>query len=767
MKSYGLVMALLAPTAMASVLPGAGHGRKLVDVDSNGRLTIYAVAPDVLKIEYLPSGIASAPTPVLDPQGLRRARPVGIASDVFLKTSGLTAELIQGAIRVQSADGTTSLRIDRQFLQTGRLQVTHPFNDNLYGMRGLTVWPSNDEPRLEPSQGMLRNHGAPVSAGAQGDGGAPVAFSTKWGLLIDSVDGEFTNDGGVLQFRKGSRKDVEAYIVLGPPKRTIGVVTDLTGHPPMMPKWSLGFMNSQWGTTQAEVTSIVDEYRKRQIPLDAFILDFDFKAWGEDDFGEFRWNSTNAPGNYQPNKFPDGQSGKFAQSMREKGVHLAGIMKPRILTENKDGTHTKAAAEALAHNWFLPGKKPYTDYFSHRNANDLDFSKKDLRQWYWDHAKGLFTTGIAGWWNDEADSGFDSLGFFHMQQALYEGQRSVSDERVWSLNRNWYLGAQRFAFGTWSGDIDTGFQVLANQPTRMLTTLNLDQPHWSMDSGGFNGHPSPENYARWLECAAVVPIMRVHNTYGEHRQPWVYGPVAEAAAKKAIQLRYQLLPYFYSLEREARETGVGIARPLFWEFPTDAQTANITDSWMVGDSLLASPVLTAGQTTKSVYLPAGSWFDFATSQAYVGGQTVQIPVDAKTWSDLPLFVRGGSIIPTSPVVQSTEDPAPKEMTLHVWPDESRVANFRVYDDDGHTYASEKGGFFVQNLQARQTGATLHLSFSKPIGRYRPATETYRVIVHRPGLRTAFLRNRPMPTESHGDSVSFTVPFGLGLSVYVK
>lgn len=117
-----------------------------------------------------------------------------------------------------------------------------------------------------------------------------------------------------LEFTGGSRKSLEAYIVIGPPERTMEVATQLTGHPPMPPKWTLGFLNSQWGSTEDEIYQIVDKYRSEQIPLDGFILDFDYKAWGEDNFGEWRWNSTNGPGAVGGNKFPDGASGEFAKS---------------------------------------------------------------------------------------------------------------------------------------------------------------------------------------------------------------------------------------------------------------------------------------------------------------------------------------------------------------------------------------------------------------------------------------------------------------------
>lgn len=750
-----LVAGLAVIACSANLHPGSP---KLIAADASGVLTVYAVAPDVLRIDFEPNGVASEPTPVMDLNGLRKARPYGSIRDGLIQTGGLTAELAPDQIRIKSADGTVSLSIDRSALHSGDLKLTHAPEENLYGMRGYRVGRAKD-PRQDISQGLLRNHGDPVAAGSQGDGGAPIAYSTKWGLFIDSVDGDFETDGPSLEFSKGSRKDVEAYVVLGSPMRTMQVVTSLSGHPPMMPKWSLGFMNSQWGTTESEVDSIVDEYRQKQIPIDAFILDFDYKAWGEDDYGEWRWNSTNGPGNYSPMKFPDGASGKFAADLRAKGVRVVGIMKPRILLQNQDKTYTKAAAEALSHNWFLPNEKPYIDYFSHRPASDLDFSKRAVRQWYWDHAEGLYKSGIAGWWNDEADDNFDSLGFLHMQQSLYEGQRSITDERVWSINRNWYLGAQRYAFGTWSGDIRTGFESMRTQATRMLATVDLDQPHWSMDSGGFGGHPSPENYARWLEFAAVVPIMRVHNTYGEHRQPWVYGPVAEAAAKKAIELRYRLLPYLYSCERDAAESGVGIVRPLFWEFPADPSSANVTDEWMVGDSILAAPVLTQGVTTRDVYLPPGTWFNFASGKQYEGGQTVSIPVDSVNWSDLPLFVRSGSIVAMGPVLQSTNDPPPPEMTLHIWPDKNRAASFRVYDDDGHTYACERGAFFAQTLTAASTPGGVQMSVSQPAGRFRPATRTYRLVIHGTSVQSARLGGKPLPVQVTDGEPSVVVPAG--------
>jgi len=694
--------------------------------DANGTLVVKAVAGDVLRVDYVPNGVKPKPTEILDPKGLHRARAVGKVDGMVLKTDKMNVEVKPDVILIFG-----EVEIERGPLAKGIVTVKYLpqlQNPNVYGIRGIELGGSKDS-RVSRAHGLTRNEGGTVSGSAQGDGGSPLAYTTAWGLFVDSVDGNFDGSQRKLTFNKGSRKDVEAYVVIGPPKRSIEVATQLTGRPPMFPKWGLGFLNSQWKTDEKEITDIVATYRRKQIPLDCFIMDFDFKAWGEDNYGEFRWNSTNGPGNVGGNKFPNGQNGGFGKAMAAQGVHLGGIMKPRVLVENTEHKPTKVAAEASALGYFMP-KKPYTDYFSHRLANDFDFSKPEMRKWYWKYARNLFDTGISGWWNDEADDGFDSLGFFHMQQSLYDGQRSTSGRRVWSLNRNFYAGAQRFAFGTWSGDIGTGFGVMRDQMARMLTILDLAQPHWSMDTGGFGGHPSPENYARWMEFAAVCPIMRVHCTYGEHRQPWVYGPVAEAAAKKAIEFRYSMLPSLYSWEREANLTGVGVVRPLFWEFPGEADAANVMNEWMLGENLLVSPVMDEGEMTKDVMLPKGKWFDLATDQVYGGEQLVRVATDSKGWSDIPIFVREGSILARQEVLQYVGEKPVKEITLDVWPSLTRVATFNVYDDDGETYGYERGGYFEQKVTASFTGDKVKLTFGKRSGSYRTPLASYRVRIHR-------------------------------------
>jgi len=354
-----------------------------------------------------------------------------------------------------------------------------------------------------------------------------------------------------------------------------------------------------------------------------------------------------------------------------------------------------------------------------------------------------------------------------MQQSLFDGQTGASDRRVWSINRNFYLGAQRFAFGTWSGDISTGFNVMADQRTRMLALIDLGQSHWSMDTGGFNGHPQPENYARWMEFAAMVPIMRVHGTFNQQRQPWIYGPIAEAAATHAIDWRYAMFPSFYSWEREANQAGIGIVRPLHWEFPDDPNCANAVDSWMLGDQLLVSPIAEQGKETKSVYLPAGTWFDYATDKPYKGGQIVELQSDPVLWSDMPMFVRGGSILATQPVLQYAGEHPTEEITLDVWTDPAQPAKFEVYDDDGETRSYEHGAFFSQHVTANDSGGGAVIQFEDPKGSYRTPIREYRVRLHIATGQKATWNGVEIPSTQRNGKTEIEIPAGRAGTLTLK
>jgi len=715
-------------------------------------LVVDFLEPNVVRVHDLPDGHSTPRTLVVDPRPRWPGAAVRVeesAHAVDLSTSAMQVKIARPTLRVEIDDssGTMLLRESSDF-SPGSLQFQYADAGPFYGIESTSVPGNNVDRRQDIRTGIYRDGGS-LLAGHAGDGAAPLVFTTRYGLLIDSDGGTLSTTGGSLRFERGSRHDVEFFAIAGDPEAIMRAVADISGHPPMMPKWSLGFMNSQWDTTQAQVSRIVQEYRTRQIPIDAFILDYDWKAWGEDDYGEWRWNSTTGLGNVAPDKFPGGASGAFALQMLDAGVHLVGIAKPRVLLENAAGGLDQAARYALAHRFFFSWERPYIDVYSLRPALDVDFSKAAAREWFWQHFIPSYRAGMTALWNDEADATgwndpadphpaqplhapgfvlFPNFEFTNMERSYYEGVRAIGGNRLFSLNRNFYLGAQRYAYAEWSGDIGTGFDSMRDQAIRMLGTLDLGEPHWSMDAGGYEGNPRPENYARWMQFAAFVPIMRVHGTFGAQRQPWLYGAQAESDAKAAIELRYRLMPYMYSYEREAHDTGVGIVRPLIWEFPDDAAASLPTDEWMFGKALLVAPILGEGQAHRSVYLPTGTWFDYFRGARYDGPTTVAYPVDPNTWSDVPLFARSGSIIPTQDVQQYTSQFPVAHVYLDVFPS-AAPASFVYYDDDGTTYDYEKGVYYSQRLSARRNGDVVRFDIAAPIGSFEPALRAYQVSLH--------------------------------------
>lgn len=684
---------------------------------SGGTLSLRIIRGNVLHVHFIPRTGATPPKLVMAPHPSGSPGTPVVAnrrgSDLLLLTGQLRVAVDQaaGTLTIFAASPEQPLlrvtHLDR--LARGTLVLRFPKEAALYGIDCTTAFDRN------PAR-LLRRGRQVAKAGAQGDAGAPLVWSTAgFAVLSDSRGATFDLAPGSLRVSRLARPDPDFYLISGDPKAIFASVADLSGHAPLLPKWALGFINSQWGIDEKELLQDVRTYRAKHIPLDAFELDFDWKAWGQDHYGEFRWNRQ---------KFPDGPSGKLAEKLAASGVHLIGIMKPRIHLDTQEGRY------ATAHRLWIRGEKASPDYFSHKLVKDLDFDNPATRAWFFNPTlEHSFDTGIVGWWNDEADEAGGDTQFLNMERALYEGQRAHSDTRVFSLNRNFWLGAQRYAYGLWSGDIETGFASMARQRSRMLSAINVGEMWWSMDGGGFHGHPSDENYARWMEFGAFTPIFRVHGTYGEKRQPWRYGPIAARAASHAIRLRYALLPYMYSYAWHDHVAGVGLVRPLTFGWPADPQVRNDSSAWLFGQYLLVSPVVAQGATGKRLYLPAGIWTDWSSGKVYLGGRTISLPVDSGTWSDIPLFIRQGAIIPTQPVEDYVGERPVTTVRIQVFPDAARTG-FEYYDDDGKDYRYEHGDYFLQHLSVRATPGGVSLDTAASSGTYRPALTHYVFAVHR-------------------------------------
>jgi alpha-D-xyloside xylohydrolase len=286
-------------------------------------------------------------------------------------------------------------------------------------------------------------------------------------------------------------------------------------------------------------------------------------------------------------------------------------------------------------------------------------------------------------------------------QAVYEGQRAAApDQRVFILTRNGFAGQQRYAATTWSGDITSTWTALAKQIPAGLSFSISGIPYWTVDSGGFAvpprfaNNPTPEALAewaelntRWFEYATFLPLLRVHGQ-APVREMWEFGgdtSPSYQAQLKFDRLRYRLHPYLYSLAGQVTHEGGTLLRPLVMDFREDAIARAIPNQFLLGPAFMVSPVTTYQAQSRSVYLPAGGWYDFWTGAPVAGGQTLEAPAPLDA---IPVHVRAGAIVPFGPELTYTGERPADPIVLYVYTGADGA--FTLYEDDGLTYGYERG-----------------------------------------------------------------------------
>ncbi len=451
----------------------------------------------------------------------------------------------------------------------------------------------------------------------------------------------------------------------------LDAMTLLTGRPKVPPKWVFGYQQSRWGwKDRAYIEDVLKNFIDRKLPVDAFIYDFewytpnpDYKLppEGNSNFADFGWNHE---------LFPDPAA--QIKQYRQQGIRTVVIRKPRL-------GNSELLVMAREKNWILHrGKKDET--FDSRN---IDYSIPAVRAWYKEQHKALIETGIDGWWDDEGEASYTTYAYWNLTQT--EAQAKYRPNvRYWSLNRAFTPGLARTGAGTWTGDIQTRWQDLLETPTDLLNWGLGGMPYGACDIGGFSGNPSTEMLVRWMQVGTFLPIMRSHSTDSRTpRFPWLYEG-AEAPIRKALELRYRLIPMIYSLAHEGHATGAPIMRPLLMEFPADTNLANCSSQWLLGTGLMAAPILSEGGK-RTVYLPADKWYEFEKSVTLEGPQVIE--VTAKL-DEIPVYVRAGTILPLGPVVQHTSEMPGGLLELQVY--SGKDATFTLVEDDGETYDYLKG-----------------------------------------------------------------------------
>ncbi len=588
-----------------------------------------------------------------------------------------------GAVRLSS-----TLHLDEDSYGLG--QRAAPINRR--GSR-FTLW-NTDAPQSDPGTDPLY-YNIPFYLGLHAHG--------PYGLYVDNpyrgtVDlGHTQPDQLTFQFEGGG---LTYYLMTGPDVLAIlKRYTALTGTPPLPPLWYFGYHQSRFSyQSQADVLAVADQLRTHRIPCDVIHLDIDYM----DQRKVFTWD---------PQKFPSPR--RMTDTLHQQGFKLITILDPGIKAEPNHGPFERGTEQ----NVFIttPQGDPIPCVIWSGQSHMPDFTRQQTRDWWANEAQKLLADGVDGFWNDMnepavfATSGAVTLpenAIHHpdnsppvphlaahnlyangMSAATQQAQRQFNpDRRPVNITRAGFAGTQQYAT-SWTGDITSNWEHLRLSIPMIINMGLSGVPFTGPDVGGFRGDTTPELLTRWTQAAALMPFFRNHSATDTIRQePWQFGDPYLSHIRQAIELRYQLMPYLYSVAAQAAEYGYPMLRPVFLQDPTNPELRDIDDIYMVGDSLLVAPVLHPNTTQRELFLPPGAWYNYWTNTRTLGNRTITTEAPL---GRLPLFVRAGAALPTWKIQQNLADGPPNHLNLRVYPGEHETT---LYEDAGEGHPHTTGAY---------------------------------------------------------------------------
>ncbi len=569
-----------------------------------------------------------------------------------------------------------------------------------------------------------------------------VLSSHGYGLLFDNAQKGFldidSTRQNVLEFSSMGGKMSYFVIAANNYDSILFNYSKLTGFQPMPPRWVLGNIQSRFGyKTQKEAEDVVDKMIGSGFPLDALVIDLYWFGEGTHDsfyMGNLEWYKKN---------WPDPEA--MISGFKKRGVKTVLITEPFILKESKY-FDTLSNAGMLGKN--LDNSTYIIEEFWFGAGGLFDIFQPKMQNWFWQKYKAQIKIGIDGWWGDLGEPETHPAGMYHVNGKAEEVHNiyghywhkmlwekfgeEYPDVRLFNLNRSGFAGSQRYSIFPWSGDVSRSWQGLQVQPTAVLGMTLSGFSYMHSDLGGFAmGQKDEELYVRWLQYGTFNPIFRVHGDISAPVEPYHYSDKVQGILKKFIKLRYQLLPYNYTLAWENTTKGTPLTRPIFFEEPNNEEISGIADSYLWGANILVAPILEKGQITESVYLPKGTWYDFFDDEKYEGGRWVEKSVIFET---IPVFARGGSFIPTIEPIQNTEQYSSKKLVVHYYFDKDvEQSDFIMYEDDGRTKdAISKNLYELLDFKALNFDDLLFFSFNRDVkGAYTgmPETRNVELVIH--------------------------------------
>lgn len=490
--------------------------------------------------------------------------------------------------------------------------------------------------------------------------------------------------------------------------------TELTGRQPLPPRWAFGNFASRFGYhSQQEVEHTITKFQEDNIPVDAAIIDIYWFGKGIfDDMGNLEW--------YR-DSFPEPQ--QMISKLEQQGIKTILVTEPFILTTSSRWDDAVDKKVLGTHK----NGKPYTYDFYFGNTGLVDIFAPHAREWFWNIYKNLTLQGVGGWWGDLGEPEVHPSDLQHINgsadelhnaygqewaKMIYDGyQKDFPEQRPFILMRAGFAGSQRYGMIPWSGDVSRSWGGLVPQPEIALQMSMQGLAYMHSDLGGFAGGDSIDNelYIRWLQYGVFQPIYRPHAQEHIAPEPVFQNDTTREYAKKAIELRYHLLPYIYNLAHENHSFGKPLMRPLFFDYPNNQQLLTYDSAYLWGDAFLVAPIKQPGVKEMKIYLPKGNtWTDLYSNETYAGGKylTTGVQID-----HIPVYVKGGSFIPMSTTTRNTSHYNLESMEMHYYMDpNTSTSSYKMYHDDGTTPNAEEKGLATYYLfTAIQNSSNLTMS----------------------------------------------------------
>ena len=692
-----LAAALLFPLGIMAYQTGIGNGNTLVSVEP--------INDNIIKVTAYPPGLDPAHYPsqsaILAPSGHYNSWTT--PEEMVVETATVTARTDKRTGKTTFYDRNGAILLEEAApVNNGEavktIQLIMP-GGNIYGggERGHSLTLNGDSLSFYNRQNYGYTEGDPRIS--------QMGISVPWivsdngvGILFDDYNKAAAVIGDTIVYSSETPKPLSYYFVKGDNLAdAVAGYSTLTGKQSLPPLWSLGYITSKYGYhTQDETLGVIDTLKNGGYPVDGVVLDL-YWYGVETDMGRLAWN---------PQQWPDPEG--MLKTLKDRGVNTVLITQPYI---NKIGA---------IDNYNLLDSLGMLTKDANGNTHDVttwvgeasmfDMSNPATREWIWNRLRDLTEQGVAGWWGDLGEPEVHPATIVHANgetaeqfhnvygnvwsKMIYDGLRKdFPDMRPLLMMRGGTAGLQRYGVMPWTTDVSRSWGGLQPQVKLMLSSGLSGLGYMSSDIGGFavdpNNPTDPELYVRWLEMGTFTPTLRTHAQ--QMPEPYNY-PEYEEISKRYIKMRYEWLPYNYTLAYENVAFGLPLARPLNFRGDNPGKRyADIADEYLWGDNVLVAPVMTQGAKSRTVVFPAGKWIDFFNpAKSYKGGTTAKVdaPLDK-----LPLFVREGSFIPLYlQPVENVTDYNPQILTVRYYPSAEKTS-YTMFDDDRLSPTSLEDGAY--------------------------------------------------------------------------